>query len=194
MDFLSTILFESPAQLGLGCFVLFAVVLLTRNRMNDSWRARSLPGVLLLIVGLFVLQSLVTTDRERIRGALDQFVAAITAKDAAGIGRCVADSYNEDGMDGPAFTQFVVDALKDVDIYDTRLGQRDVTVDGDAATMRLGATATVRIHGGAGEMHVGYWNLRWVRQGDQWRIAGIQPVTIDTIPFHSLHEVRGQIR
>ena len=194
MDFISTVLFESPVWLGFACFGLFAVVLLTRNSMNETWRGRSLPGVLLLIAGLFLMQSLVTTDRERIRGTLDQFVAAITAKDAAGIGRCVADSYNEDGMDGPAFTQFVVDALKDVDIYDTRLGQRDVTVDGDAATMKLGANATVRIRGGAGEFHVGYWNLRWVRQGDDWRIAGIQPVTIDTIPFHSLREVRGQIR
>jgi len=192
MNFLKFVLLESPVWLGGVCFCLFAIVLLMRPRMEEAARARSLPILVAVIVGLFLLQSLVETDRERILAQLDSFVAAVVAEDRAAIERLIDDDYDSDGMNREDFGAFMAEALERVDIYDTRLRRRDVLVEADRATLDLGAMATVRIKGGTGEFHQGRWRLAW-RLRDAWRITALTPVEIDTIPFKSLQQVRGQI-
>jgi len=192
MDFLKLVLFESPIWLGGLCFCLFGIVLLMRPRMSDAARARSLPVVLAIIVALFLQQWLIVTDREKILAQLDAFVAAITAEDRPAIERLIDDDYSADGMNREDVIAFLAESLERVDIFDTRLRRRDVTVTGDTAGLDLGAMATVRIKGGVGEFHHCRWRIDW-RLRDAWRITALTPVEIDTIPFKTLQQVRGQI-
>ena len=79
MDFLKLVLFESPVWLGGACFCLFGVVLFMRPRMNEAARNRSLPVFAGVVAGLFILQSMVVTDCERILAQMDAFVASVEA-------------------------------------------------------------------------------------------------------------------
>lgn len=192
MDFLKLVLFESRLWLGGLCFCLFAIVLLLRPRMSQAARSRSFPALIAVIFGLIVLQWLVVTDREKILAQLDDFVAAVERENRAAIAQVIDEKYDAEGMDREGILEFLTDALERVDIFDTRLRRRDVTVDGDHADLDLGAIATVRIRAGSGEIHSGRWKLRW-RKTDEWRIVSLMPVEIDTIEFKSLRQVRGQI-
>lgn len=192
MDFLKLVFFESPTWLGAACFCLFAVVLLLRPRMTEYARTRSFPALIAVVFGLILLQWLVVTDREKILAQLDAFVASVEAEDRAAIGQVIDEKYDAEGMDRDGVLEFLTDSLKSVDIFDTRLRRRDVTVDGDFADLDLGAMATVRIRAGAGDIHQGRWRLRW-RRTDEWRIVSLMPVEIDTIKFSTLQQVRGQI-
>ena len=192
MDFIKLVLFESTFWLGGVCFCLFAIVLLLRPRMTDYAKARSFPALLVVIFALILLQWLVVTDREEILAQLDDFVAGVVKEDRAAIAEVIDEQYDAESMDRDGLLEFLMDSLKQVDIFDTRLRRRDVTVDGDHADLDLGAVATVRIRAGAGEMHTGRWKLRW-RHSDAWRIVSLTPVEIDTFKFTTLQQVRGQI-
>jgi hypothetical protein len=132
----------------------------------------------------------VVTDQEKILAQLDAFVAGVEAEDRAAIGQVIDEKYDAEGMDRDGVLEFLTDSLKSVDIFDTRLRRRDVTVDGDHADLDLGAMATVRIRAGAGDIHQGRWRLRW-RRTDEWRIVSLMPVEIDTIKFSTLQQSAG---
>lgn len=188
-DPVQTILFESPIWLGVVCFALFSIVLLARMRLEDRVRRYALPGVLLLTALLCVLQWAIVTERERILNALDRFVSAIAAEDTPGWSGLIAGGYRSGGMDRESVIETLASALERVDVYDTRLRRREVTVSADRAEMILGAVATVRPAGRVGQLHTGRWKIGWVRQGDDWKIDSIRPVVIDTIAFERLDDV-----
>ncbi len=192
MDFIKLVLFESTYWLGAACFCLFAIVLLMRPRMSEKNRSRSFPALIAVIFGLILLQWLVETDREKILAQLDTFVNGVVAEDRAAIASVIDDQYDSEGMNREGFLDFLTESLQRVDIFDTRLRRRDVTVDGDHAELDLGAIATVRLKAGAGEMHQGRWKMGW-RKTDAWRITSLTPVEIDTIKFTTLQQVRGEI-
>src|SRR5262245_2228861 len=120
MDFVQGILFESPMWLGVSCFVLFAIVLLMRPRMEGWKRALMLPGVLVVTVLLFVTQWAVQTERERILLALDRFVQGIESKDAAAWSGMIRQGYDSEGLDHDGMVAFLKGAFEVADIYDTR--------------------------------------------------------------------------
>ncbi len=189
MSLLRAILFESPIWLGVGSFVLFAAVVLGRRRWTGTARAYALPGVMVLTAVLFVLQWVVVTDRERILAALDGFVAGIAAEQTPAWARFIDDGYEGEDQDRDAVVALIQSALTSVDVYDTRLRRRDVTVDDDRAEMVLGAVATVRLRGGAGAFHTGRWRIGWARGAEGWRIRSIRPERIDTMAVGGLKEL-----
>lgn len=189
MSTLRAILFESPVGLGVVCFVLFAAVLLARTRLEGRNRAIALPGVLLLTVILFVMQWVVVTERERILAALDRFVSGITLEDRSIWSDAIADGYRSGGMDRGEVVDAIDGSLQRIDIYDTRLRRREVTITGDRAEMILGAIATVAPAGQPGGIHTARWRIGWVRDAGQWKIDSIAPIRIDTMPFDALADV-----
>lgn len=193
MDFLQSILFESPIWLGVFSFLMFAAVLFARRRLTDKSRAYALPGTLLLTVLLFLLQWLVVTERERILESLDAFVAGLESENEPAWSRVVGEGYRGEGMDRNDVLAYIESALDSVDVYDTRTRRRDVQIDGDSAEMILVAMATVKIGGGVGEFHVARWKIGWGREPDGWKIVSLRPEKIDTIPIRSLGELRGHI-
>lgn len=193
MDFLQSILFESPVWLGVFSFVLFSAVLLARRRLTGKARAYALPGVMLLTVGLFLMQWLVVTQRERIQQTLDVFIAGIERENAAAWTPIIGEGYRGEGMDRDDAIEFIRSALDSLDVYDTRLKRRDVRIDGETAEMTLVAMATVKMGAGPGEFHLASWKIGWDREQDEWRIVSIQPQKVDSVPIRSLRELGGHI-
>ncbi len=188
---ISRVFFESPLWLGVFCFVAAGAVLFARQRMErEAWRRRSLWCLLIGIPLLFVVQSLVVTQQERILARLDLLVAAIEEEDAAAARAIFSRSYQCDGVDYEGFSRQLDGWLEWLDIRDTRLRRRNVEVDGDAATMRLTASATVRVGGEAGAEHIGTWRIEWVREGTAWSIVAVRPEMIDFREISSMNELR----
>jgi SnoaL-like domain len=187
MNFLSRLFLESAWQLGVFSFLLFAAVLLIRSRLeSQALRRRLLPFTFLLIAVLFIIQTIVVTERERILDRLDLFVQAIETPSPGALAAIIAANYESEGMDRAAFLDALDRWLAHIDVYDTRYRRRDVDIHGDTAQMTLGAGATVHRDGGAGEMHVGRWRIDWVREQDEWRIRAIRVELIDAMPIEQM--------
>lgn len=190
MDFIQTLLFESPWRLGGFSFLVFAVVLFWRRRWTGSAARHALPATLAGIIVLFLLQWLVTTQREAVRETMERFVAAVERKDAVGLQSVFSAAYDSEEMDREAITRAIDAYLGYLTIRDTRLRRMDVTINGERARMDLSALATVSIRGAIGEFHTGLWQIDWVREGDEWRITALRPVMIDTLEVRSMRTLR----
>lgn len=186
-DFLTSLFLESPWRLGIFSFLLFAVVLFARLRI-ESQRVRdwSLPATLLAIVLLFIIQSAVETDRERIIARLSGFVAAIEKPDIDALGGYISMSYDAEDLDRDEFLESLESWLKHIDIQGTRYRRRDVTIDGVAAELKLGAMATVFRNGSTGETHFGTWTIDWALESGEWKIRSIQIEMIDGQPISDM--------
>lgn len=188
MDFLSVTFLESPARLGVVCFLALAVMLFARRRLEGAARHRILPIGLLAMAALFGLQSLVETNRERIDHALREFVRAVEQKNTAAIAQAVSAEYDCEGLARDDVLRLINGRLARMRIYDSSLSPT-IRVEGDTARMGLGARATVSIDGGVGEFHVGSWSLDWRREGDAWRITALRPERIDGIEITRLRDL-----
>lgn len=191
MDFIYAVLFESPFRLGIFSFVVFAVVLFWRQRMeSQSARRRAIPLTLLIFLLLFVMQNLVQTEREKILNRLDQFVTAIVKEQPTVAEEVVSTAYNSEDVGKEAFVDSLRDWFELIDVRDPRFARRDVTVEGDSAVMILGASATVSIHKQTGATHFAVFRITWQRESDGWRMNAITPQSIDMQPITSLRQLR----
>ncbi|MBX3395715.1 MAG: hypothetical protein KF841_10140 [Phycisphaerae bacterium] len=195
MDFLSRVLFESPLWLGLFCFAAFAIVLFMRKRMESARaKRRAIPMTLAGTAVLFLVQMLVTTDRERIIEQMDAFVASIIREDSVDAGVRISPNYQSEGVGRDEFVASLADWFDLIDIRDPRFTQRTVRVEGDAAIMTLGGAATVSVRKEIGATHFAVWRIEWRRENSVWKITRIQPVSVDMIPVSSLRELRSLAR
>ncbi len=180
MDFISRVLFESTLLLAVLAFVLLAIILLARTRWESaSARRYALPVTLGVILLLFVAQSFVVTQREKILSTLDAFIKAVESENIAAIETAVSDNYDMEGMNADDFVAYTARFLEAWNIRDVRYTRRDVVVEGKAATMTLGVAATAGQKKQVGQTHVGVWKLGWVRENEDWRIVSIRPKMID---------------
>jgi len=186
MDYLSHTFLESPPWLGVFSFLLFAVVLFGRRRLEGRSRDWALPGTLVLIVLLFVVQHLVVTPREEVRAALDELVAAIEREDRAAIAAVVSPAYQSEDMGHADLLAHIETALARMRIYDTRLSSVDIRIEGQRAGVTFLARATVAIESAVGDEHWGRWRVDFVREGGAWRIISIRPVVLDGVEVRNL--------
>ncbi len=189
-DFVRCTLFESPLRLGVLSFAAFAVVLLWRRRWT-GWGSRyGLPLTLAGIAALFVVQSLVVTERERVMEALEAVVASVEAADAHGLASKFSRDYEADGLDRDGVLELIEGLWRHIRVRDTRRTSVEVRIEDSSAEMKLAARATVSVRGAVGEPHWGRWRILWRREGDAWRITALTPEMIDNIPVRSLRELR----
>jgi hypothetical protein len=181
VDLLQKVLFESPIWLGALSFLVFAVVLLAQRRLTGPAARYSLPVTLAVIALLFLVQSLVTTQRERILEALNMLVTAVEQKDLDDVRGLISPRYEAEGEDQDAIVAEIADWLQAISIRDTRLTRRE---------MILGARATISIRGGVGEFHFGRWRISWRREPDGWMIGSLHPEMIDGRPIGSMGRLR----
>lgn len=190
MDFLSTLFFESPIYLGIFSLFLLGASLYVRRARPTTVGRWSVPAALGLILLLLGVQRIVTTERERIRTATQEFVAAVERKDLGAIRAALSPAYSADEMNADAMTEYLESVLARLRLYDSRLMRREVTVRGRDADLLLTARATVSVEGGIGDMHWGTWKIGWTKEGETWRITSLVPVVIDGVPFDSLRQLR----
>jgi len=190
MEFLSRTLLESPLRLGVLSFAAFAVVLLWRRRWT-GWGSRyGLPLTLAGIAALFVVQSLVVTERERLMEAFQAVVAAVESADARGLASRLSRDYASDDLDRDGVLELIEGLWRHIRVRDTRPMSVEVRIEDSSAEMKLAVRATVSVRGAVGEPHWGRWRISWRREGDVWRITALTPEVIDNLPVRSLRELR----
>jgi len=189
VDLLRSVLFESRAQLTAFSLVLMGAAYAAWLRMSPPGRSRVLVGAAGLIVALFLIQSAVMTDRERVRRALDGFVSAIEKRDERAVAEAIDAAFDSDGLDQAGMVGYVSDAARKLEVRDSRLGSVSIQVDGDLARVRLSATATIRLDGTPFRAS-GRWELDWARRNDRWKLVTARPIEITGQPVSGLRSIR----
>jgi hypothetical protein len=184
------LLFESimlPAGLALGGFVL--LVLIGRN-MEHRRRGRIWLIWMVSVVGLFLLQKLVVTDREVLTGELRRLVRAVETQDAATIGIVIDDSYAYDGQTHKTLMDWIRGRLDRMSISGTMLTSVQVAMEDGRAEMNLTAMARVGDGSGMGGTLTSAWRLVWRKTGEEtWRIVELSPVKIAGQPVTRLQDI-----
>lgn len=182
------LLFEDtwfPAVLaGVG----FVALLLVGRGMDSRRRGRLWLGLMVLVVGLFVLQQAVTTDRERIRATLEQLGRAIAEKDEPRIAACIATAYDAENHNKAQFVAFVMQTLKVTEIGPPAFSNCDIALTGDTATMDMTAAAYLKSEYMDGRLSAS-WSLNWVREGDGWRVTSVRLKSVAGQPFSSVYQL-----
>lgn len=187
---LNYLLFEAlwvPATLAAGGFL--ALLFIGRN-MEPARRGKLWLAWLIGVVGLFILQKAVTTDREAVRERLGALIRAVCVKDAERIDACIAPDYREAGRDKAAVLTWITNTLKSVDVYDVYVTRCEIQIDGDAATMELTAFGGLRLQGSDLGRHTAAWTIRWQRTPLGWAMTALIPRALDTQPVRRLEDLR----
>ncbi len=174
MNALSRFLFESPFQLAAACLVLVAGAYVAWLRSEPPWRGRIGPAIVALFCLLFAVQAIVTTEREEIRAELDALLRAVDRKDLAAIAAVIAPEYADPDFDRPGLLAWIESTLKDVDVFDARIGRCDIEIADGQAAMDLRAGATVRLRGVPARLST-RWRIDWRRLPGGWRITALHP-------------------
>lgn len=189
MSYLTAFLFESRTAFWIFSAIALGAAYAIWLRTEGARRRRVFPIAIAACAGLFALQTLVTTERERLAQAIDEAVAAVQARDLAGVMTRISDAFASDGMDRAAFEQYVRSAFQRTEISDTRISGDTIELDGDEATTSFTATATVRIE--MGVQRVGsQWEVKWVRDPGGWKITAIRPVSVAGMQISGLRSLR----
>lgn len=190
MDALARLFLESPLQLAiLSAVLLLLAYAIWLRATSERVRLLIFPVAIGLIVALFAIQELVTTQREELHNTLDRLIVAISHHDAAAVLPNISDDYASPDMDRAAVGAFIESALKNTDIYDARIGGIESDIDGDRATTEFSVTATVRVAGQTARLP-SRWKLAWARGPTGWQITQIEPLEVMGNPVHGLRSLR----
>jgi hypothetical protein len=179
MNWLSWIVFESPAALGAALVVpLFGLLVLWRR----SGRVRPLLIGLALGAGLFISQAIVVTNREYAGRVLAGIEKELISSRTAALAAALAPDFRFEDLDGDEFLAFVRRGLGRVRVHwveRVRLEVQDAAAD--RFVVRVDYLAEVNTNG---ITHVprSAWKLTFVRAGDRWLMAEIRCLHIDGLP------------
>ena len=170
------LLFEEPIQLGIVVVIVIAIQFGVHNRFRTPRTLGVLLAGLVLGPALFIVQHLVVTDREQIEANTRELAARVEAGDLDAIyALCANDAvFSERGY----FESQLERLLTRYEVTEARAGGFAVTLDGDSATVRCGATCTVRGGHATGQTVPSRWELTYHKNGDQWLLSGIRPLMI----------------
>lgn len=189
MSFLQTLLFEGGAAFWVFTALLAGVAYTMWLRTERSRRRWIFPAAFATVAGMYALQKIVTTERERLRTSIDETVTAVQDRNLSGVMGKIADGFSADGMDRAEFERYVKAAFQRTEISDTRIGGGVTDIDGDSATTQFTATATVRMELGVQRMG-SEWEVKWVREPDGWKIVAIRPESVAGMKVTGLRSLR----
>ena len=166
---LTAMLFESPgwpiAVLALGWMLLRV----GGRRMGNAKMMRLSWVVLLLLGGLLLVSSLVTTKREELPKAMDALLLAIEDKQMDRFRERVLPEAMTHFM-GQEFDRDAVEQnLGRVTLHDLKSTSSSVVFEGDSAAMRTKIRADGEILGTTG-IDISIWLIRWQYVDGQWRV------------------------
>lgn len=173
VDWMSRVLFESPAWAIVVLAILWTLTRLTARRMGNE-RLLTLSWAPLLLIGALLLTStLVTTQRERLMQTQKQLLLAVEEQDFEAFHRIVpedADTFFPPGATNSRLTRAQVEH---------RISQskvRDITLLGSEASLVNDdqAVSVIRVRGegefgGFGGVQIFKWSIMWRLEDGQWR-------------------------
>lgn len=189
---LTTYLLESPWPVVAGLIAAGLAALWWMNRAGKVRRGvRVLLAALALAAGVAILASVVTTERETLRGRTAELVKATATADTNGLRDMLTDRVRVMAFGPvpmPDGKQAVLDAVRSylVDQYPLKehtIGAVQAIVDGPN-TARTQVRAWVKFKDGdLYNSAIGsWWRLTWTRSADgPWRVSGIEVMQIDMV-------------
>jgi hypothetical protein len=179
MNWLTWIVFESPAALGVVLVVpLFGLLVLWRR----GGQARPVLIGLALAAALFVAQAVVVTNREHAGRVLADIEKELLASRTTALAAALAPDFRFDQLDGDEFLAFVRQGLGSVRIHWVERVRLEVQeAAADRFVVRADYLAEVNTNG---VTHVprSAWTLTFIRAGDRWLVAELRCLHIDGLP------------
>lgn len=175
-DGVTWLLFESPAGLGV-CLGLMLFGLLVHWRRTLKPRPL-LVGMAVALV-LLIVQKVVVTQREHAGLILDAIQADLLASRPDAIERSLHDPFTAGEMDRDDFVRLVREKLRTVKIYTLSRSELTVT-NGGPGEFAVEAAFVSRVSVGEfGQYPIPTrWMLRFVRDGERWKIRQIEPISM----------------
>lgn len=171
MEDLKILLFEDPAPLYWACGLAEAICLVVawRVRSRRAWIASAVPVILAAL--LLLLSRAVTTDRERLRMAMEQLRQSVLAGDVEAAEPLLDDAYNDGVHDkrqalGAIRTVRRAHGLRDARITGVEIGMRP-----DGAIVVVSAVLTLPENALGRNVFPTRWQLWWALDGKHWRLV-----------------------
>ncbi|MFP4053592.1 MAG: nuclear transport factor 2 family protein [Phycisphaerae bacterium] len=179
MEWLTRTFFESPT-------LLYALLVMVEGGLLARWvLRRGRRNALALLVpiavglGLFALERVVQTDREKILAAAEEIASAASGEadlaDVLDQRLRRSDEFRAAVGPMPVERDEIIEMartrLHRADVREVRVQRPEVTVEGDRAKMNV---ATV-IFFGEDRRDALIWDLVWIREEGRWRILTISP-------------------
>jgi hypothetical protein len=177
LDGLTWLFLESPAALGI-CLGLMLFGLLVHWRRTLKPRPL-LVGMAVALV-LMIVQKVVVTQREEAGLILDAIQADLLASRSDAIERSLHDPFTAGRMDRDEFLRLVREKLRTVRIITLSRSELVVTTRDAAGSFDVEAAFVSRVNVGEfGQYPIPTrWMLRFVRDGERWRIRQIEPISL----------------
>jgi hypothetical protein len=174
MGTLKQLFLEQPLALYVALFFAEALCLLAlwRRRTRRALLVCSVPVV--LAAAVFVLSTLVVTQRERLMGALESLRTAVLAGDGAAIASWLDDNYDDRVYNKEGAAAAAQRAARRLNIESIHWSRQNLKVEirEDKAQIS-GLEPTVRIsQAPVGRMTVHtQWQLWWIHRPSGWRLV-----------------------
>lgn len=174
---LSRIAFESPGLTIAVLAMIWAIVRVLGRRQENKALLRLSWLPLVLIVGLLVSSSVVTTARERLPLAVEALVASVEAGDLERFRELVDPDANT-LVWGRTFTREQTEKLiAEATINDLKVTWSTVIAEGATGRSLILVRADGEVVNAAG-VNVSEWAVRWAREGEgaeaRWRATHIE--------------------
>lgn len=171
---LNWILFES--QLALGVLSVLTLFGLLVHRANTGNSRPVLVGLALIVI-LFAIQSVVTTDREQVRDVLSGVVRDVMRAETTNLRNSLSSDFSVNGMNAEAFCDFVdgrYDAVRPVFVREIGL---EVSSDSsDMIKARVSYWHDVKVVSeGVNMTTQSHWLMEFVDVDGELKIRDIQP-------------------
>ena len=136
-----------------------------------------------------VVSRLVVTDREQVAAVCKSLVDLTELGDVNGIARYIADNFDADGIDRDAFNEAVESTLTSVQVQDASIYNLNVTATGDEAEAQFGVSCKLVSSSQVDYGVLSAWTVRFVKDGDEWKVVEVQPRETQAFPFSRLRQI-----
>ena len=175
METLKRIFFEDPTVVYVIAGVVLLVLIAVWFRRRTRGATLYILAALMLAAFVFVLQMLVTTDREQIGQALEEITVRVNAADIESLDEFIDESYT--GLWAPKrqLLESGQTMFKRANVRDVRITDKKIEVSGDRADVRV-ITAALADDPFTGNMPVTIpiqWRLKWIKTDGRWKLREI---------------------
>ncbi|MBT3200110.1 MAG: hypothetical protein HN350_09355 [Phycisphaerales bacterium] len=175
MESIQTALFEEPLTIYivLGIIAIVGLVIFRRQRTRKS--ARTLLFALASAAVVFAISTLVVTDREQIRAAVDEIGLAINSDNVQAVERFIDDDFS---ATSPYSTRakaihWIKRNIKQYEITNVTLKILSLDITNDQAEMQIISDVNTKTI----PLMRFPWDVKWTKRSGQWRILNVSEST-----------------
>lgn len=187
---IKSILFESPLLLALLWFPLQVGLLVYWSRTRTPRSVRAVWGGLAAVVLLLIVQSLVTTTRERLMALCERIANAAERGNAAAVVEHVSPRFRADDLDYDDFVALVERALQRTTVERIRFSHfRARKGENGTVIAEFDASARIRRADAVSGTVPTRWRVTFEREGETWKILNAEALPAPFSPIDDLGDI-----